>query len=327
MCARRFSIVITCHNQRDFIRAALESALSQASDLREVIVVDDASTDGSVEILQQYSDKVQLLCLPSNRGAIEARNEGLARAKGQYVTFLDGDDVMMPWALDVYERIAQDRAPKLVLASMVPFTGEIPWALCEEEPRAIELVEYEALMHRDRRVGLLGGACVVERQTLEAMGGWTPGIFHCDSQDLFTKLGYAGRTILICAPATVFYRMHPSNTTNTWAPFVQMQYRLMAKERRGEYPGGREHLFERRSWIGDKVVFCIRRALRARLYKDAIKLAVSGWSMILVAVLRRLTLLLRKRHPLETLKFHSAKSTTCEPAGGKSENRHSYIGG
>src|SRR5579883_660559 len=98
MGTRRFSIIVTSHDQRDFIRAAVDSALSQAPELREVIVVDDASSDGSPEILKQYAEKIQFLCLPTNRGAIEARNLGLAQAKGQYIIFLDGDDVLMPWA-------------------------------------------------------------------------------------------------------------------------------------------------------------------------------------------------------------------------------------
>ena len=65
----RFSIIITCYNQYEFIRDALESVLSQVQDCDEVIVVDDGSRDGSLELLRLYEDSVRLLALPANRGA------------------------------------------------------------------------------------------------------------------------------------------------------------------------------------------------------------------------------------------------------------------
>src|SRR5689334_19435660 len=99
----RCSIVITCYNQRDFIRDAVESALLQRAD--EVIVVDDASDDGSSEILRTYGDAITLGRMPSNGGPARARNRGASMATGDYLVFLDGDDVLMPWALEIYRRI------------------------------------------------------------------------------------------------------------------------------------------------------------------------------------------------------------------------------
>jgi len=72
----RFSIIITCHNQREFIRTAVDSALSQPRLLKEVIVIDDGSTDGSVELLEQFADSIRLIKFSSNRGAIEAYFSG-----------------------------------------------------------------------------------------------------------------------------------------------------------------------------------------------------------------------------------------------------------
>jgi hypothetical protein len=303
MSEPRFSILITCYNQRDFIRDAVDSALLQASGLREVIVVDDGSTDGSLEVLEQYSDSIHLFHFPTNRGAIEARNYAASLASGEYLVFLDGDDVLMPWALDAYERVIQERDPKILLAQVVWFSGEIPSEKEEHLPGAIEFVEYDALMRKDRTAGLFASAFVVKRKTFEAAGAWTPGIFHLDLQDIFSKLGYSGRTILMCSPATVFYRTHAFNSIRTVPPFLKMQHRLMAKERRGEYPGGRSGLFERRAWFGGQVVFCVNGALHAGLYKEAAKLVVSGWSMVLAALLRRVMILFKGRRPVQTLDF------------------------
>jgi glycosyltransferase involved in cell wall biosynthesis len=97
--APRFSIIVTFHNQRQFIKDALDSALSQQKAEFEVIVVDDASVDGSQETLKQYGDAIRLLCLQENVGASAARNRGAAAATGEYLVFLDGDDAFLPWAL------------------------------------------------------------------------------------------------------------------------------------------------------------------------------------------------------------------------------------
>src|SRR5215469_10781174 len=94
---RRFSIVVTCYNQVDFIGAAVKSALAQNIHLlREVIVVDDGSSDGSRELLESYGESIRYCPLPHNLGAVEARNEGAALASGEYLVFLDGDDLLMP---------------------------------------------------------------------------------------------------------------------------------------------------------------------------------------------------------------------------------------
>ena len=67
--ARRFSIIITCYNQREYIGEAVQSAISQGGRLKEVIVVGDASSDGSPVVLGQYAKAIQVIGFPRNRGA------------------------------------------------------------------------------------------------------------------------------------------------------------------------------------------------------------------------------------------------------------------
>src|SRR5207344_1027661 len=123
----------------------------------------------------------------------------------------------------------------------------IPARTSSDAPSAIEAVTYDVPMSKDRSADLSASAFIVHRRTFEDAGGWTPGIFHLDLQDLVTKLGYAGRMTLICSPETAFYRIHSSNSIHTVPPFLRNLYRLVEKEASGEYPGGREHRFERRA--------------------------------------------------------------------------------
>jgi glycosyltransferase involved in cell wall biosynthesis len=277
--------------------------LSQRHPLKEIIVVDDGSRDSSVETLEQYSDLIRLVKFSQNRGVIEARNKGATLARGDYLVFLDGDDLFMPWALDLYERIVAERNPKLIFGRMSHFRGAIPGVKDDAVQGEIEFVGYRNLMAKDRPIDLSASSFVVDRQIFLEAGGWSPGIFHLDLVDISTKLGYSGHAVIICSPPTVFYRVHAGNSIHTVPPFLRMGHRLMDKERAGEYPGGREHRFERYARLGGVVFFWTKRALRAGLYKDALRLAVSGRSMILAAIVCRSLAWIKGRRPVETVAF------------------------
>ena len=302
MQAPRFSIVITCYRQREFIRAAVDSALSQNNRSMETIVVDDGSDDGSAELLDSYAASLQLVKMPDNRGAIAARNLGASLAKGQYLVFLDGDDVLMPWALDVYARLIEERQPGYILARTWWFAnGPVPALKSTDVPGEVEFVQYESVLHKDRPAGLSASAFVIERAAFEAVGGWTPGIFHLDLQDIMTKLSCVGPVILILAPCTVFYRVHPGNSIHAVPPFLSKLHLLLAKERAGEYPGGDGLRFRRRAWLGGLVLFWLKRSLSAGLFRDALKLAATGWPMVLAWLFTRSAALIRGRRPIARL--------------------------
>ncbi|MEQ1956747.1 glycosyltransferase family 2 protein [Mesorhizobium sp. CN2-181] len=95
---RSVSIVITNYNYRNFVGAAVESALSQTVPAREVIVVDDGSTDGSTELILRLPGIVPVL--KSNGGQASAFNEGFLRSNGEIVVFLDADDRLLPHAVE-----------------------------------------------------------------------------------------------------------------------------------------------------------------------------------------------------------------------------------
>src|SRR4051812_16000050 len=100
------TVVIPCYNQARFLGEAIESVLRQTHRAREVVVVDDGSTDGTAAVAARYPD-VQLIRQP-NRGLAAARNRGLAESRGAYLVFLDADDRLLPRALEVGLRCLMD---------------------------------------------------------------------------------------------------------------------------------------------------------------------------------------------------------------------------
>jgi hypothetical protein len=91
------SVIIPTYNRADLLPRALDSVLEQTFDDFEVLVIDDASTDDTREVIQAYADSpVQYMRQPKNRGVSAARNRGLREAKGELIAFLDSDDEWLP---------------------------------------------------------------------------------------------------------------------------------------------------------------------------------------------------------------------------------------
>lgn len=93
------SVIIPCYNVRDYVGATLDSLLSQTHPLWTAIIVDDGSTDGTAELVRDYSDSRIRLVRQANQGVSAARNHGVSLAGGEAILFLDADDWLAPDAL------------------------------------------------------------------------------------------------------------------------------------------------------------------------------------------------------------------------------------
>src|SRR3954447_12953483 len=93
------SIIIPCHNAERWVGQAIESALNQNYSNYEVIVIDDGSTDRSLDVIKLFDQRITRLST-ANRGPSSARNAGLDIARGEWVQFLDADDLLHPQKVD-----------------------------------------------------------------------------------------------------------------------------------------------------------------------------------------------------------------------------------
>jgi len=97
------SVVIPVFNNGPYVADAVQSVLSQTRRPDEVLVVDDGSTDGTAEALKPFLSSIRYV-YQRNRGEPAARNRGIREAKGNYIAFLDGDDLWLPRKLDIQMR-------------------------------------------------------------------------------------------------------------------------------------------------------------------------------------------------------------------------------
>lgn len=104
----KLSIIVPVYNLEDYIAATLDSLLSiHFSSNYEIVVINDGSTDGSESVIRDYQQKQSRIVLYSikNQGVSNARNVGISKATGEYITFVDGDDTVEP---DFFEKAVQE---------------------------------------------------------------------------------------------------------------------------------------------------------------------------------------------------------------------------
>lgn len=98
----QISVIMPVYNGADYVRKAIESVLNQTISDWELIVVDDGSTDDTLNVLMSFTDSRISVIQQANQGSSVARNTGLANAQGKYIAFLDADDLYLPNALAEY---------------------------------------------------------------------------------------------------------------------------------------------------------------------------------------------------------------------------------
>jgi glycosyltransferase involved in cell wall biosynthesis len=310
----RYSIIIAFHNHRSFVKDAVDSAIAIQKGRHdvEIIAVDDGSIDGTVEVLREYAQIIRTIGFKENRGACAARNCGANLASGEYLLFLDGDDAFLPWCLEAYEVIVQQKKPKVILASQRWFKGTLPTIRAEDFPRRLQIVEYEDCLRRDRGFGNSASALVVDRASFMEVGGWTAQFFPCEDHDLLMRLWFCGPTIQILNPPTVLHRSHASYTVQNLQGCLKGARDFVESVKNASYYGGPERNFEKYSLAGGVVFFWAKRAIQNKLYLRAVALLLCGWKPLAAAVLRRVLIRIRGRRQQEAMPMRN-RIDFCEP--------------
>ena len=119
--APRVSVIIPTYNRADRLSQAIDSVLGQTCRSVEIIVVDDGSTDATPNVIAQYGERVRSV-RTRHGGVAHARNIGVAHARGTYLAFLDSDDLLYPYMLELHTGVL-DSVPDIgmVYAEMSAF--------------------------------------------------------------------------------------------------------------------------------------------------------------------------------------------------------------
>ena len=174
MCPK-VSTIISAYNAARTIREAIESALRQDYENQEIIVVNDGSTDSTAATLSEYDGRVHVIT-QANRGVASARNAGVAFSTGEYLAFLDSDDLWMPGKLSTMIR-ALEQNPRASLAfsefGFIDDEGrEYRTSSIRESPKFEEVMTECPFPAASLSEGLMTSTWVLRRSSFDAVGGF-----------------------------------------------------------------------------------------------------------------------------------------------------------
>jgi glycosyltransferase involved in cell wall biosynthesis len=259
-----FSVVIPSFNRVTLLDATLKSVFAQHFTDYEIIVVDDGSTDATMDYLQSLQHRVAILHQP-NQGPGAARNRGARHAGGSYLAFLDSDDLWFPWTLEVYRDVIRKyNDPSFVTGRPYLFSDGDEWKTLNQSAMAESEGFVDSLASGGWR-WWSASSFVIRRDAFTAAGGFTDEWGNGEDVDLTLRLGVAHGFVHITAPVTFAYRNHAASlkhdVTRTYATA-----RLMVRaEHKGNYPGGGARARERRQILTRHTravtLLCLRQGL------------------------------------------------------------------
>lgn len=205
------SIIVPCYNAAPWLAATLESALAQTWPNTEVIVIDDGSTDESLVIARGFESRGVGVVTQPNRGASAARNHGLQIAKGDFIQFLDADDLLAP------DKIARQAsvlsaapADSLAAGRWGRFAGSVEQAVFSEEAvyQASSGVEFLQL-HYETGSMMQPGAWLAPRTLLKRAGPWNEALSLNDDGEYFARVVLSAGRLVSTPLARCYYRVPP----------------------------------------------------------------------------------------------------------------------
>jgi glycosyltransferase involved in cell wall biosynthesis len=182
------SVIIPTYNRKSMICDAIDSVLSQTYQQFEIIIVDDGSTDGTSELVKlQYKDKVHIIRRNEASNAGVARNLGVLSARGEFLSFLDSDDIWFP------NKLAEQMEVMLKDEDIALVGGSCCYMDIDGKPSSIapsiapDNVTYEELCIKIRLPGS-GSNNLIRKKCFEHIGGFDSELIRAEDKDLWIRL-------------------------------------------------------------------------------------------------------------------------------------------
>jgi len=199
------SCIIPVFNGERYLRYALESIFAQTYRPLEVIIADDGSTDGTAAVAAAYGEKVIYL-RQDNAGPSAARNLGLSVAHGDFVAFLDQDDL---WHQEKLARQISRFEARPELALCITFVQNF-W-IPELQAKAARFADPALLQPFP---GYVGTALLARRALFDTVGQFDPSLYHADLKDWFLRVAEQGAVLEVLSEVLVHRRLHETNMSH-----------------------------------------------------------------------------------------------------------------
>lgn len=206
------SVIIPAYNQAQFVSQAIESVLAQTFTDYEIIVVNDGSTDNTAQVLAGYGDCLQVIT-QANAGLSAARNSGLKAAQGEFIAFLDADDLWYPHMLaTTVAHLQQNPEIDLVCGA---------WDLIDESGQMFRPANKPSNLRARVRADLLRAlatgnlflvhALLIRKKCFACCGDFDTTLKAVEDWDLWTRMAIHGHKVDMIDAPVARYRRHRAN--------------------------------------------------------------------------------------------------------------------
>ena len=230
------SVIIPVYNGEKYIRCAIDSVLKQDYEPIEIIVIDDGSSDATLEILNDLADEISIYRQP-NKGSAAARNLGIRMAKGTYIAFLDADDYWFPKKISAQMQALQATGCRMTYTRFLFWNvdAEDSWpdpasvlargqAGSEEQSKVEPRWVYADLL---LDCSVWTSTVLIDKEELNRVGGFNEDLRKGQDYDLWLRLS---RTVQMAClgQVTALYRIHHESITH--APNTRCyEYEIVSK--------------------------------------------------------------------------------------------------
>ena len=203
------SILVPSFNSSPYIVETIRSALDQSGVGLEVLVQDAGSTDGSLERLRSLGDPRLLVISEPDAGQSDALNRALRRATGEFVIWLNADDLLLPDALAVLLRRARDDDLDVIQGNfgIIDADGALIKSYTSEPLEAARLIRHGTYV--------FSGAILIRRTLLVKLGGFDPNLHYCMDYDLMLRLASSSSSRGGVPDEVARFRRQPSSKTES----------------------------------------------------------------------------------------------------------------
>ncbi len=235
----KISIIIPVYKVEAFLGACLDSVLAQTYKDWEAICINDGSPDNCPKILEEYAARDSRIKVihQENKGLSVARNTGLKSATGEYVLFLDSDDVLHPQALEICAHLADENQAEMVSFALerVPANAKIDFPTYQLEKLKIKLTDTPLYFQKKRcKFKVLVNACTkLYRKELIQDLAFIEGITFEDYPHTFAVLKRHPKSVLV-NEALYYYTVNPES----------ISHRILAPKNIFDYHTGLKFIYE-----------------------------------------------------------------------------------
>lgn len=209
------SVIIPAYNSADYISRCIDSVLNQTFQDFEILIIDDGSTDNTREIIESYTDK-RIICLKQeNAGPAAARNKGLEQAKGEYIAFLDADDMWTPDKLETQIKCFSENNKLCLVFSALQLINENREVFHIKKHKKYSNDELLKQLLTDYPENIpLPSTVMLKKSYLDETGFFNPKLYTGEDFDLWLRLILKGEFCYIDEPLTLRYKPKTSLTNS-----------------------------------------------------------------------------------------------------------------